>query len=282
LNLGNPAARNWLVAHVDKLIEDQGVDLYRQDFNMAPLEHWRAADPSNRRGITEIRHVEGYLAYYDELRKRRPGMLLDTCSSGGKRNDLETLRRAIPLWRTDYSGVPVADQCCTYGISFWIPLYGQGAFQDDAYSFRSNMVPFVNCLFDVRKKTLDYNLLRRLASQWREIADCYLGDYYPLTKYSATGDSWMAWQFDRPETGRGFVQAFRRGDCILDVAKLRLRGLDPDAVYTLVNLDGAGAMEMLGRDLLDDGLPVAIRDQPGAVVIKYFRVPPLRRKSTPR
>ena len=37
-----------------------------------------------------------------------------------------------------------------------------------------------------------------------------LGDYYPLTSYSLQPDHWIAWQFNRPETGDGVVQAFRR------------------------------------------------------------------------
>ncbi len=156
-------------------------------------------------------------------------MFIDTCTSGGRRNDLETLRRAIPLWRTDYRCEPIGTQCCSYGISLWIPLSGTGAADADAYTFRSNMVPFTNCLFDVRSKTLDFNLLRRLTAQSREIADNFLGDFYPLTEYSTTKDSWMAWQFDRPEMGEGFVQAFRRDKCIFEVGRLQLQGLDPAA-----------------------------------------------------
>jgi alpha-galactosidase len=271
LNLGHPPARQWLTDHVDRLITEQGIDLYRQDFNMDPLGHWRAADPPDRQGITEIRHVEGYLAYWDELLKRHPGMFIDTCASGGRRNDLETLRRAIPLWRTDYRCEPVGTQCCTYGISLWIPLSGTGAADVDAYTFRSNMTPFTNCLFDVRSKTLDYKLLRRLTEQWRKIAGCYFGDFYPLTEYSVTKGAWMAWQFDVPEKGEGMVQAFRRAESVYEVARFKLRGLDPDAGYVLTNLDFGESQKLTGRELLDKGLAVPISDQPGAAVIAYAK-----------
>lgn len=39
LDLGNPDAWKWLVDHTDQLLTDQGIDLYRQDFNMDPLEY---------------------------------------------------------------------------------------------------------------------------------------------------------------------------------------------------------------------------------------------------
>ena len=117
LNLGHPDARQWLTDHIDKLLTEQGIDLYRQDFNMDPLEFWRKNDPEDRQGITEIRHVMGYQAYWDELRRRHPDMLIDSCASGGRRNDLETLRRAVPLLRSDYIMEPVGNQCHTYTLA---------------------------------------------------------------------------------------------------------------------------------------------------------------------
>ncbi len=102
LDLGNPAAQKWLTDHVDKTITEQGIDLYRQDFNFDPLGYWRGNDAPDRQGITENLHVQGYLAYWDELRRRHPKLLLDSCASGGRRNDLETLRRSVPLHKTDY------------------------------------------------------------------------------------------------------------------------------------------------------------------------------------
>jgi alpha-galactosidase len=62
LNLGNSDARRWLTDHVDKLVTEQGIDVYRQDFNMDPLDFWRKSDAPDRQGITEIGHITGYLA----------------------------------------------------------------------------------------------------------------------------------------------------------------------------------------------------------------------------
>ena len=68
LNLGNPDARKWLTDHVDRVLREQGIDLYRQDFNMDPLDFWRRSDAPDRQGMTENLHVQGYLAYWDALR----------------------------------------------------------------------------------------------------------------------------------------------------------------------------------------------------------------------
>jgi alpha-galactosidase len=276
LNLGNPQAREWLINHIDKLITSEGIDLYRQDFNMDPLEYWRSADDPERQGITEIRYVEGYLAYWDALRERHPDMLIDSCASGGRRNDLETLRRAVPLLRSDYIMEPVGNQCHTYGISFWIPYFGTGTGSGaiDPYLLRSVMCPHFTACFDVRRTDLDYEMIRRVMGQWRDIAEYFYGDYYPLTHYSLEKDVWIGWQFHSPEKDAGMIQVFRRSESIYESARFKLRGLDPAAKYVVQDLDTAESRELTGGALMDDGLKVAIETQPGSVVITYKKVQP--------
>ena len=98
-----------------------------------------------------------------------------------------------------------------------------------------------------------------------------LGDYYPLTGYSLAKDQWMAWQFDRPESGEGIVQVFRREESPVESARFKLRGLDATAKYEVENLDG-GKETHTGRELMEKGLAVTINQQPAAVVFAYKRV----------
>lgn len=274
LDLGNPDARKWLVDHTDQILKNQGIDLYRQDFNMDPLEYWHNNDAPNRQGITEIRHITGYLAFWDELLRRNPDLRIDTCASGGRRNDLETLRRAVPLWRSDYIMEPIGTQGCTYGISSWIPFHGTGVKEPDAYLFRSMMTPYPNCLWDARRTDLNYNELRRLITQWKQVAPYYAGDFFPLTSYSLDRDSWIGWQFDQPETGEGMVQIFRREGSIYRSADLVMHALDPIAQYSITDLDAPGnPRQMTGGDLMRTGLPVEINTRPGSVLFTYQKLP---------
>lgn len=272
LNLGNLQARRWLTEHVDRLIAVEGIDLYRNDFNIDPLPYWRANDAEDRQGITEINYVSGYLSYWDELRCRHPDMLIDSCASGGRRNDLETLRRAVPLLRSDYIFEPVGNQCHTYGIAFWMPFYGTGTISYDPYHFCSVMCPHFTACWDVRRKDLDYDAIRRLVAGWKKVAPYFMGDYYPLTNYSLEKDVWIGWQFDRPDLGQGMVQLFRRAESIYESARLALRGLDPDSSYTVSDLDSQSSDRLSGRELMEKGLPVSIPDRPGASIVTYRKV----------
>jgi len=162
-------------------------------------------------------------------------------------------------------------QNMTYGMALWIPYFGTGINRVDPYSFRSDMCPAAVLQLDVRRKDLDYDGLRRLCSQWRQIAEYYYGDYYPLVGYSTRTDTWVAWQFDRPEHGDGLVQVFRRPDSPFEVARFRLHGLDPSSQYEVANPDVPGIKQMTGQELMEKGLLVEIRDRPGSAVLRYER-----------
>jgi alpha-galactosidase len=269
LNLGNDQARQWLTDHVSRMLTEQGIDLYRQDFNMDPLPYWRRNDTPDRQGITEIRHITGYYAYWDALLKAHPNMLIDSCASGGRRNDLETLRRAVPLLRSDYILEPLGNQCHTYALSFWVPFYGTGTGAIDPYMFRSVMCPSFTACFDMRKKDANWELARKLVGELRQIAPVMLGDYYPLTPYTLANDAWIGWQFDRPEEGDGVIQVFRRGDSIYRQAELKLHGLNADKEYALTDLDTNTLIRKQGRELMEQGFPLEITRKPGAALLAY-------------
>ena len=272
LDLGNTDAWKWLINHVDKLLVDEGIDLYRQDFNVEPLGYWRGNDAKDRQGITEIKHVVGYLAFWDELRRRHPDMLIDTCASGGRRNDLETLRRSLPLLRSDF--LQANQECHTYGIASWIPYFGTTMdMSDDGYTMRTVLCPEITCNFDMRVKDADFTLARAILTQWQLIAPCFFGDYYPLTPYSLDQSQWLGWQFDCPEKGEGMIQLFRRQNCLSESICVKLHGLDPEATYTLTNLDLSNTRKISGCELMEKGLSVTIQERRGAAIFTYVKKP---------
>ncbi len=276
LNEGNPEARQWLTDHVSGIIETEGLDWYREDMNGGgPCPAWRAADAEDRQGITENLYVQGHLAYWDALRARHPHLRIDSCASGGRRNDLETMRRAVPLLRSDFQwpGSPElneGNQGQTYGLSQWLPYQGTGVYELEPYAFRS----FYMASFGMGGLTEENR-----AAQQQAYAECrmvaplmLLGDFYPLTPYSRAVDRWIAWQFNRPEKGDGVVQAFRRPECAEGDVTFRLSGLDPAARYALTDLDREGTTVVGGSELMDEGLRVAVGGAPGAAIVLYEKV----------
>ena len=279
LNEGNPEALSWLINHVDGMIKSQGLDWYREDMNGG--HHgtaWRKNDDADRQGITENLYVQGHLAFWDELRRRNPNLRIDSCASGGRRNDLETMRRAVPLLRSDFQhpsmkGVIEGNQGHTYGLSSWLPWQGSGVYFIDAYAVRSFLLPG----FDVvppgnwSQSERAREAVKKAYSECRRVAPLMLGDYYPLTPYSLETDKWIAWQFHRSDLGEGMVQAFRRADATDETLTLMLHGLEAESRYEVENFDG-GNETRTGRELMD-GFAITLKAKPAAAVfvLRKFR-----------
>jgi alpha-galactosidase len=177
------------------------------------------------------------------------------------------------LLRTDYRFEPIGSQGQMYGLSLWVTFHGSGVYQDTPYVMRTHMNACFGYGANMPSQKPDFALLAKMDHEWRQIADLFvLGDFYPLADYSLANDVWMAWQFDRPEIGRGAVQVFRRGDSKQDRGNLVLHGLDPAARYEVLNLDG-GKITAEGKALMTQGLAVELRGAPDSAIFTYQRVP---------
>jgi alpha-galactosidase len=271
LNLGNPEALSWLSDYISNFLRTEGVTIYRQDFNFDPGPYWEAMDTPNRVGIAEMKHIEGLYAYWDALLARVPGLLIDNCASGGRRIDLETIGRSVPLWRTDYSYFePNGYQCHTFGLHLFVPCSGTGNNNPAKYHFRSSMGGAVVLGWEFNG-TFNLNQALEDIAEFRALRPYFLGDFYPLTEYATSDEVWTAFQWDRPEERDGIILAFRRPQAIPSSITIRLQGLDADADYEISYEDYGITLYKSGRELAP-GLGVKIPEAPGSLLIKYRRV----------
>ncbi|MBQ2684477.1 MAG: NPCBM/NEW2 domain-containing protein [Thermoguttaceae bacterium] len=280
MNMGIPEAREMVTDTIDRLIKNEGIDLYRQDYNFDPLDTWRRNDAEDRQGITEIKYVTGYLAYWDALLQRNPMLRIDSCAGGGKRDELEAMRRAVPEIRSDYILEPVGNQNHILGISLWIPYHGSGIRAMDDYGIRSILSPYLNLCYDMRDRSIDYSGVRRNLDIWEKyLVPMYGKDFYPLAGLTdrdsvAAGPSdvdtiWCGWQYDDPENGTGVIQMFRRDRSRQTEGLYPLFGLDRGAVYEFTDVDTGQTWEYSGQTLRDEGLPIRIENAPQAVILAY-------------
>jgi len=292
LNLGNKEALKWLTEHLSKMIEEEGISVYRQDFNMDPLPYWRSADPPDRQGITEIRHIEGLYKLWDELLRRHPGLIIDNCASGGRRIDLETISRSVMLWRTDYQYFePNGQQCHTYGVSFYLPTTATSCGYPNAYLFRSAMgngmgiwVPWnPNAPYEIYRqflppmadweprKPFPMELAKGLVEEFKQAREFFYGDYYPLSPYSTSEDAWIAYQFHREDLRGGIALVFRRQNCPQKDFLINFKGLNPSRRYELIISDDKleKKRRVLSGKRLMEGITLTIEQAPGSLLIFY-------------
>lgn len=278
-NLGLPEARQAMTDLLSGIIAEAGVTCYRQDFNMHPHPFWEAADAPDRIGMGEIRHIEGLYAMWDELLARHPGLIIDNCSSGGRRIDLEMISRSIALWRSDFQCYPEFDvlsqQTQLQGLAPWVPLSSGCCDRWTDYAFRSalgtGMVLTTNLYETTPVDFAPQDWLRERMNEARELRPYFYGDFYPLLSFSLSTDGWAAWQWHRPDLGEGCVIAFRRQDSPIVALDAKLQGLDEGMRYSARDLDG-GEDRVMSAEELAAGLKLEIADQPGTRVLVYRAV----------
>ena len=226
LNLGNKDACDWIINKIDNLIKESHVKVYRQDFNYAPLPAWQMNEAEDRIGALENLHVQGYLRYWDELLMRNPGLWIDTCASGGRRNEMETLMRSVPLHYTDvgYGHHPIKQK--QYRMMHeWVPFFrshtnswdnpetGEYDFSRravDEFAYHTSLAPCISCTVEYYDPEEIKDVARMFHPIWRRAAQMMLeSDYYPLTECRKSSEDYYAVQFDNPDKREGFIHVIR-------------------------------------------------------------------------
>lgn len=266
LNLGNEEALQYAVDTVAGYVEKLGLSVYREDFNIDPLPYWDNHDEPRRRGITQIRHVMGFYRFWDTLLERFPHLIIDNCASGGRRIDVETMQRSMPMWRSDaqccWNREAEYAQCHNAGISRWIPYSGTGLdyFPGDVYQCRSvfgaslteQLWMYDRWEYD-QSQPLD--AIRRCNEEYKRARPYMSCDFYPLIPPSTDDVSWAAWQYDRPEETDGIVLAFRRPQSPFAQVTLTPRGLAPGRAYVFEDADTGETFTLAGGQSLIVDLP---------------------------
>ena len=281
LNLGNDNAWDYIYNETANAIRTMGIDCYRQDFNFRPLEHFRKYDTEDRRGITEIKHIMGLYRFWDTLLEEFPELIIDNCASGGRRIDIETLRRSIPLWRSDaycygnYESEIAQTHMQNFGS--WMPYSGTnaGSTYHDTYLFRSAYGTALSTCFTFSKhmpfgKNKDeLAWLKGCLEEYLSLRPYFSEDIYPLTKPSDDHTTWSATQFDRPEKNDGILLAFRRDASPFTEACFELYSVDKDKTYTFTNIDTGEKSVLCGRSLIENGFTVRLPKKRSSAIFLY-------------
>ena len=260
LNIGREEAYAYCYENLCRCIEDFHITCVRQDFNMAPAAAWAAADGPERIGMTEIKYIGNLYRLWDALCARFPYLWIDNCASGGRRLDIEALRRTVPLWRSDamcpvnYNPEVAQSHALAYGA--FLPYSGTGAGRTvgDMYRFRSAYAPGLTGYFSYAETARPMTeaesaaFLRVALAEYLRVRPYLSEDMYPLTSAYPGPDGFCAVQYHRPAEGDGILQVFRREKSPYTTAELALRALQPEQEYYFEDADGKENFTVTGRE----------------------------------
>ena len=257
-NIGDPACFRWTVSRIQKTLRENKVELYREDNNSDQAALWQYLDGlegKDRRGITEFKFIDAHYRMWDEIiqcTKSYGGCaFVDSCASGGGRNDLESLRRGVPLLRSDADRTTAALRLSmTTAFNRWVPMCGANNKEKpdqlsptgrlDEYVWRASYLPILNLDAQfVQDPNQDYDLLRWGLNEWKRVSPSLLKDFYVLTPWHPESETtgFTAYAFFDPDASSGVLLAFRQEKCPEETVTLPLPFAGEGEACTLTDED---------------------------------------------
>ncbi len=265
LYYGVEEAYRYVFDLISSYVEKFNMACYRQDFNVKLTDYFEKNDEENRRGITEIKHIMGVYRLFDELHEKYPGLLIDNCSSGGRRIDIEMLKRAIVFFRSDYQCefnlTAEVLQVHNSGAQKYFPLLGCTTKMFDKYSIRSAYSSsfggaFYNAYFQ-NMTDEELNEVAGYIEEYKSIRKFFSKCFYNLASDVLDMTSWTVWRFHDEENDEGIIMAFRRESSPFDSFNV-----DLEKEYVIKNLD-------TGEIKKTRTLNIVLTEKRSSVIFKY-------------
>jgi alpha-galactosidase len=192
-----------------------------------------------REGINESKYVEAHYRLWDDIIKITLSIggcgFVDSCASGGGRNDIESMRRAVPILRSDADRTTTSMRL-SMSASFnkWLPFSGAFASEKaldkdmlgatDVYVSRASYLPILNIagkFYFAEQREIDEKLFA--IREWNEIKRFLTCDFYVHTPWHLPTDTtgFSAFSYFDSSADEGIILAFRREDC--RESKLRIK-----------------------------------------------------------
>ncbi len=263
INMGDPAAREYIRGILYPLIRRVGITMFRVDFNVDPAPFFAAADGKGRQGITELKYYAGLYEFFTQMRTDFPGLVIDNCAAGGRRLDYRMCAQGVPVnCRSDYFTIqgtdPAGYQAHTVGLSRWLPVHGDSAYSctlvksppKDPYADRSVYgVNYALTAFQGELTPEEGAMYQKLVREALIVREYMSMDFYPLTGYSYSNYDWCAFEYCHEDCSRALVMAFRRDLNASPHQVYALRGLEESATYTVQDLDSEEILTFTGKAL---------------------------------
>lgn len=294
-DLGNPECLAWTLGRIVKMMDENAVDMYREDNNSDPGGAWKLLDERTagatglvRKGVSENKGIQGHYALWDGIieycRSKGKCPYVDSCASGGGRNDIESMRRGFPMMRSDADRTTSSLRLSmTSTFCRWIPFHGSATKETKGelesaknaaskYVNRASLLPVYSFHEPVtRNKELDFDALRRNIAEWRSVSRILLKDFYVLTPWHSEDDTggWTAFAYDDPESRETILLAFRQEKAEDAECTLKLPFAAAGKTYEFTDDDTGETFAVSGETLVSAGITVKLPEPKSS---KLYRI----------
>ncbi len=242
LDFANPVVCDYIVEKIGKIIAEVGIDYIKWDCNRTMTDVFSPA--LNNMGEYYYRYMVGLYSVIDRLTSINKNVLFEGCSSGGNRFDLGILRYMPQTWCSD--NTDARDRSYIQeGTLYAYPQSTMGAHVSICPNHQSGYSTSIENRFNVVSLgafgyEMDFN---KCTEEEREIIKEQIKYYkehrrlLQFGKYYRLGDvfndqlsGWIIVSEDKSEAMAFAVATYKLTNGS-DVYKLKLKGLDDNAIY---------------------------------------------------
>lgn len=288
VDLGVPAAHDYLQREVKRIVDDYHLDMLEHDGYLVAEGCTRDDHPHAppNRSTMSVRHdwgsdfvlasnstdvsyhaVRAYYDIYEQTRREHPGLLFEICNDGGRMVDFGSAAHGDYFSITDTYD-PLSNRRAFYDTSYVLPAAMMESYiekwptprpENFLYMLRSGMMGWLTLMLD----TSVWSPEQHDAAQ--QAIALYKYDLRPLIRDAhlyhisprPDGVHWDGMQYWDPARGRGAVFAFRGSIADEEGHRFVLAGLMPTKLYRLHFQDGSAVDRTeTGAELMHHGLLV--------------------------
>lgn len=262
-------SRREVVDHIfnmlDHVLDGADVNYIKWDMNRTMSEVYSRSHSSDRQGRVMHEYILGVYDLYERLMQKYPDILFESCASGGSRFDAGMLYYAPQAWTSDNSDA-IERLKIQYGTSFVYPPSCMGAhvsavpnhqvFRNTPLNTRANVAFYgafgyeldLSKLSDEEKEEVRQQVA--FMKKYRHVFQ--YGTFYRLSSpFESNETVWMSVSEDRSTAIVGYYRVLNEVN--VGYRRVRLAGLDENAVYTINGTDQATD----GRELMKAGLVIS-------------------------
>lgn len=266
LDLSREDVQDYVYESVASHLRADGIDYVKWDMNRNFSNIGSALLPADQQQELPHRYMLGLYRVLERLVNDFPDVLFESCSSGGGRFDLGMLHYMPQTWTSDNT-----DALCRcriqYATSLVFPPFAMGSHVSAVPNHQTGRITPIETRGNVAMSgcfgyELDLNTLsaeeiekvRAQVARVKAVRNTLLyGDFYRLlSPYEGNDTAWMTVSKDGSEAILMLTRA--QAQSYAFPVLLRLRGLDADKVYTVVETGESYS----GSELMNAGLSVKL------------------------
>jgi alpha-galactosidase len=282
LNLARPEVRDYVFGFLDKMTSENDIRYIKWDMNRVFAEPGWPEMPADEQKELWARYVWNYYDILKRLREKHPRLEIESCSGGGGRIDLGVLPYVEEFWTSDNTEAfdrlriqeGFSEAYAAKFMSAWVTDVPNmnGRSTPLQYRFLVAMQGALGIGSNLNKfSEADSALAAKMIALDKRIRETVqLGDLYRLLLPDENDTS--SNEYVSKDGKEAVVFAFRHSqEYNTPAPTIRLRGLDPKAVYRMETLEGSTS-EASGAYLMQNGISVRLRGDFDSTLVMLHRI----------